>query len=473
MSIKRIACGATLALFFMLQTSSLSFAHGGMEDMDSAEGEHAVTVDGRIVEGSAMISSDLVEVMLPLRSVGEMLGAEVRWDQAHQAALINSNFYPDTQKDTDMSMHSHAMNNMNALQASGHSMSHLGLVLNGAIYQPDLEPVMMNGIVFVSADTVEHAFDVKVKWNTDVNQVQVISKATEQFQKEQKQVEDVFHGIGLTPHIASDGTKEFKLTAELGPWSPVQGVVTTAWMYNGQAPGPVLRVTEGDHVRITLDNKLPEPTAIHWHGLHLPNEMDGIPGVTQDPVKPGESFTYEFTASHAGTFMYHTHYDDMKQLGNGLYGMLIIDPKPSANEIKYDHEYTMMLSGFHVNTSDEDDQDYYTINGRSYPFTPDMEVKKGETIRIRLANIDTMEVHTMHLHGIDFQVIAKDGHPVEKPQSMNTILIGPGETYDIALTADAVGTWMFHCHIMDHTMNAGQMIHGQMGGLITLLKVTE
>lgn len=295
--------------------------------------------------------------------------------------------------------------------------------------------------------------------------------AMNEFNAEESKVKDVFNGVGLTPKIAKDGTKEFTLVAEPHIWSPVKGVVADAWTFNGQVAGPTIRVTEGDHVKIKLVNKLSEPTTIHWHGLHLPNNMDGVPDVTQSAVQPGQSFTYEFTASHPGTFMYHSHYDDMKQVGNGLYGAFIIDPKNPGSEPKYDHDYTMILSGFHVNSTMEDEEDYFTIDGRSYSDTPPMVVKKGETVRIRLINIDPTEYHTMHLHGMDFQVIAKDGHPSNNPQEMNTLSIGPGETYDIAFKADAVGTWAFHCHVLDHTMNAEDSLH--MGGLVTTVKVVE
>jgi FtsP/CotA-like multicopper oxidase with cupredoxin domain len=230
-------------------------------------------------------------------------------------------------------------------------------------------------------------------------------------------------------------------------------------------------VTEGDHVRIKLVNKLPEPTTINWHGMQVPNDVAGIPDITQPAVQPGQSFTYEFTVGYPGTYMYHSMYDTMKQIGSGLYGAFIIDPKNPGSEAKYDHDYTMILSGFHVNGTMEDEEDYYTIDGRSYPDTPTIVVKKGETVRIRLINIDTLEYHTMHLHGMNFQVIAKDGQSSKNPQEMNTLSIGPGEIYDIAFKANAVGTWLFQCHILDHTMNAEDSMH--MGGLVTTVKVVE
>lgn len=302
--------------------------------------------------------------------------------------------------------------------------------------------------------------------------VQMTEKAViDEFNAEESKTEDVFNGVGLTPHIAKDGVKEFTLVAEPHIWEPVKGVIAHAWTFNDQVAGPTIRVTEGDHVRIKLVNKLPEPTTINWHGMQVPNDMAGIPDVTQSAVKPGQSFTYEFTAGHSGTYMYHSMYDDMKQVGSGLYGAFIIDPKNPRSEEKYDHDYTMVLSGFHVNNTMEDEEDYYTINGRSYPDTTPIVVKKGETVRIRLINIDPTEYHTMHLHGMNFQVIAKDGEPSKDPQEMNTLMIGPGEMYDIAFKADAVGTWLFQCHILDHTMNAEDSMH--MGGLITKVKVVE
>lgn len=457
---KRMAVAIMLAALIL--TYGPASAHEGHEQSGSEAGEGAlaVTVNGAAIAGEGALSSDLAEVYVPLRGVAEALGVQVKWDSSHQAVLLNTQQFPDMATDHDHMAHGHDA------MAAGVPV----IVMNGAIVTPGLNPYFRDGTIMASADTVEKAFSASVKFNTQSNVIQITTPdADEQFQNEEKQVRDALNGVGMTPHIAADGAKEFTLTAELHAWSPRAGVLTTAWTYNGQVPGPVIRVNEGDHVRITLDNKLPEPTTIHWHGMHLPNAMDGVPGITQQSVAPGHTFTYDFVAGHPGTYMYHSHYDDMKQIGNGMYGAFIID---GATEKKYDHDYTMMISGFSVNGT-EDEKDYFTINGRSYPDTPPIEVKKGETVRIRLVNIDTMEVHTMHLHGMDFEVVAKDGHPAATPQTMNTVLVGPGESYDIAFEANNPGTWMFHCHILDHTMNGGEMAHGEMGGLITLIKVSE
>ncbi|WP_248924632.1 multicopper oxidase domain-containing protein [Paenibacillus hamazuiensis] len=453
-----IGCIAVISAY-----SGLVYAHGGHIETAGTEAEEGalqVTVNGALAEGEASISSDLSELYVPARSVAEALGAQVNWDAEHQAVLINTQTFPGMSED-------HGMHHQDL------RTSHISVVFENRVVTTDLEPLMMNGTLMVSARTIESIFPATVKFNTAAHKVEITTPdAAKQFQEEEAAVRDALNGKGMAPHIAADGAKEFTLTAELHAWSPLSGVLTTAWTYNGQVPGPVIRVTEGDHLRITLVNKLPEPTTIHWHGMQLPNAMDGVPGLTQKSVAPGQSFVYDFVAGHPGTYMYHSHYDDMKQIGNGMYGALIVDPKQPDAGPQYDHDYTMMISGFQINAADEE-KDYFTINGRSYPDTPSIEVKKGDKVRIRLINIDTTDVHTMHLHGMDFQVVEKDGHPVPQPQTMNTVLIGPGESYDIAFTADNPGTWMLHCHILDHTMNGGEMSHGEMGGLITLVKVSE
>jgi hypothetical protein len=418
-------------------------------EMNPSDGKLQLMVNGKRIAGAQPYwDSAIADEMVPLRQVAEAMNATVGWDAKDGAVLIDTFAAPVI---TDSSVP-------------------IPVLVGNRQLPSDLMAVNVNGIVMAAAKPLAAALQADV--GMEGNAVQFTSRsALAEFERETKSVDDVFNGVGMTPHIAADGAKEFTLTAGRHAWSPAKGVLADAWTYNGQAPGPTIRVRQGDHVRIRLVNELGEPSTVHWHGQTVPNAMDGVPDITQKPVESGQSFTYDFVVRSApGTYMYHSHTDDMKQVGGGLYGAFIIDPKEdgASGAAQYDHDYTYILSGFHVNTPMDGEEDVYTMDGRSYPYTPNIVVKQGETVRVRLINIDTMEVHTMHLHGMNFRVIGKDGQPSSNPQEMNTLLIGPGETYDIAFTADQPGTWMLHCHILDHTMNAD----GSMGGLISLVQVT-
>lgn len=290
-------------------------------------------------------------------------------------------------------------------------------------------------------------------------------------------------GRAGTPEPTGE-VRDFELVAERADWEIASGVVVPAVSYNGQVPGPTIRVTEGDTLRVTLRNELDEPTSIHWHGLHVPNAMDGVVPYSQDAIEPGASFTYEFVASHAGTFMYHSHVNAVEQIDRGLYAPLIIDPAEET-PARFDREYTMMLSawdtaalasGGHTmadgSTMGGDDAamggmsmnyNYFTINGKAFPDVEPWEVAEGELIRVRIINISNL-AHPMHLHGHDFTVIAKDGEPIKpgNQQVMNTLSVDAGETWDIVIRADNPGTWVFHCHELHHTENDGV----EPGGLI-------
>ncbi len=291
-----------------------------------------------------------------------------------------------------------------------------------------------------------------------------------------------------------NGVKEFRLTAEAINWEYVKGKTVVAWGYNGQIPGPEIRVTEGDKVKFVFTNNLPKATTVHWHGVDVPNNQDGVPGVTQEAIKPGETYTYEFTAKPAGTRFYHTHggaamVDEAEQLDMGLSGAFIIEPKNYAVS-KPDKEYTLILdewqtvpmkasrkTSFLINQAlangDEDqheemnnmmnmstmvgeghtmDYNLFTINGRAFPDSEPLTVKKGERVRIRMINGGTSTIHPMHLHGHQFKVVAVDGNPVPLVAQLtrNTQPIHPGETYDIEFIADNPGTWLFHCHELHH-----------------------
>jgi FtsP/CotA-like multicopper oxidase with cupredoxin domain len=259
-----------------------------------------------------------------------------------------------------------------------------------------------------------------------------------------------------------DGVKVFTLNAEPVQWELVPGRSVTAWGYNGQVPGPELWVDEGDRVRVEFTNDLPVATTIHWHGIAVPNEMDGVPGVTQDPVEPGERFVYEFEAKPSGTFWYHPHLDSVRQLDMGLSGAFVIK---GADEPAYDRDYVQLLdewvrlengrNGWEGVTHaghNLAEYNWFTINGKSFPATDDMVVAEGDRVRIRIVNAG-YQSHPMHLHGKRFTVVAKDGAPVPAPYQADTVLVGSGERYDLELVADDPGDWMFHCHILHHVTN--------------------
>jgi manganese oxidase len=246
---------------------------------------------------------------------------------------------------------------------------------------------------------------------------------------------------GLQPlaYELDGGVKVFRLTAEKIRWETKEGTLVDAMAYNRMVPGPVIRVTEGDRVRIIVSNAMDEPHTTHWHGLFVPNTMDGVPGISQDPIPPGGSFTYEFTAAPHGTRLYHSHFNAMTQEGKGLYGMFIIEERDAPAVRRADREEIMLLA----------DGMGYVINGKEFPMIEPIHMKMGERVRVRMANLGAM-YHPMHLHGGYFYVIAKDGFPLATPQKMNTLSLAPGETYDIILAPQFGGTWIWHCHVLSH-----------------------
>ena len=274
-----------------------------------------------------------------------------------------------------------------------------------------------------------------------------------------------------------DGVKVFELTTKAVQWMILEGVTVTAFTYNGTVPGPMIRVTEGDRVRVIVRNELPVPTTIHWHGVEVPNAMDGVPGVTQDPIQPGETFTYEFTAKPAGTFMYHSHYESDRQVVAGLYAPFIIDLRePEANPPAVDK--VLMISEWLVRGGQTFaampmsgmEPNYFTINGKAFPDTEMITVKKGERVRLRIIAIGQF-IHPMHLHGVPFKIIATDGHAVPEAAQLtkDTVNVAPGERYDIEFVATETGQWMLHCHIPHHTTNDNV----EPGGLMLMIHVVE
>jgi FtsP/CotA-like multicopper oxidase with cupredoxin domain len=288
-------------------------------------------------------------------------------------------------------------------------------------------------------------------------------------------VEDAKGGQLLEFTMDGD-TKVFDLTAKAVKWPILKDVIATAWTYNGTVPGPMIRVTEGDKVRVILKNDLPQPTTIHWHGIAVPNAMDGIPDVTQKPIEPGETFTYEFVASPAGTYLYHSHFEGDVQVGAGLYAPFIIDPKETES-VKPDVDVDLMISEMLIRDGQTYaampmagmEPNYFTINGKAYPETETINVKKGQLVRLRLTAIGQF-VHPIHLHGVPFKIVATDGHPVPEAAQLtkDTVLVSPGERYDIEFIASEPGQWMLHCHILHHTTNDNV----EPGGLMLMINVT-
>jgi FtsP/CotA-like multicopper oxidase with cupredoxin domain len=265
--------------------------------------------------------------------------------------------------------------------------------------------------------------------------------------------------------------REFVLTAEEIDWEIMPGTTVRAWAYNGQMPGPEIRVREGDLVRITLHNELPVGTTIHWHGVNLPPEMDGPVGLNQAAVEPGEDFVYEFIATPAGTRWYHSHADPTAQIALGLYGSLIVEPRQPSRT--YDRDYTYILNEWDLELTPDvatgkaprgvRDQilrggelgtDLFLMNGHAHESIPPIKLAEGERVLVRLINAGNLP-HAIHTHGHSFKVVATDGNDVPEGMELlkDTVLIGPGERYDLELDGNNPGVWMFHCHMENHAAN--------------------
>jgi FtsP/CotA-like multicopper oxidase with cupredoxin domain len=230
-----------------------------------------------------------------------------------------------------------------------------------------------------------------------------------------------------------------------------------AWAYNGTVPGPTIQVDDGDNVAIVLHNELPESTSIHFHGITTPNAMDGTTDVTQDPVKPGETFTYSFVAHGPAVGMYHSHHDAVKQVPDGLAGAFLIGHEPVPAGVDVAQRQVMML--------DDSGTIGYSLNGKSFPATAPVVAKQGDWIEVQYMNEGT-QIHPMHLHGMPQIVIAKDGYPLANPSTEDTVTVAPGERYTVLIHATEVGTWVWHCHILTHAENDTGMF-----GMVTALVV--
>ncbi len=266
------------------------------------------------------------------------------------------------------------------------------------------------------------------------------------------------------PFEKKGGVKIFHLIAEPVKHTIAPGLEIEAWGYNGSTPGPLLECVEGDKLRIYVTNKLPEATSVHWHGVFVPNGMDGVAGLSQKAIGPGETFKYEFTMQKPGTFMYHPHFDEMVQIALGMVGMIVVHPKKADPRRRRDyslmsHEWKIPIGQRRPDPMEMTDFNVLTFNSKSFPATEPLVAEVGDLVRIRLGNLGPMSHHPIHLHGYAFEVVETDGGQVPKSARWpeTTVIMPVGSTRVLEFVADTPGDWALHCHMTHHVMN--QMGH--------------
>jgi FtsP/CotA-like multicopper oxidase with cupredoxin domain len=271
------------------------------------------------------------------------------------------------------------------------------------------------------------------------------------------------NGVTL-PWKIVDGIKVYHLITEEVEHEFAPGLRARCWGFNGRVHGPTIEAVEGDWVRIFVTNKLPAPTSIHWHGVLLPSGMDGVGGLSQKLIKPGETFKYEFRIRQHGTQMYHSHHDEMTQMALGLMGLFVMHPRKPKRRI--DRDFALLLSEWRIDPgthrpdpNEMTDFNIFTINARVFPGTDALVTKLGQRVRIRVANLSPMDHHPIHLHGHQFEIVGTDGGEIPEAAQWpeTTTLVPVGSVRDIEFIADNPGDWALHCHMTHHTMN--QMGH--------------
>ncbi len=259
-------------------------------------------------------------------------------------------------------------------------------------------------------------------------------------------------------------TKVFHIVERAAPWTISPGLTVMANTYNGVVPGPVISVEQGDTVVIDYRNDGNTPDTVHLHGIHdIPVSMDGVGGISQPLVRPGQRFEYRFVADTPGTFIYHTH-DDEAMLDSGLYGAIVVKPAhPLPVESNLGGDFLEMISSWQIQSAVEN---VFTLNGKQYPVTQALDVRKGERFRIRWIDMSGEEFHTMHTHGHYQRIIARDAQPAPAGDVEDTVLLGPGQRVDVVVDANAQpGTWLVHCHVADHIEDSS----GMPAGLVTAI----
>jgi len=256
------------------------------------------------------------------------------------------------------------------------------------------------------------------------------------------------------------GVKVYHLVAEEVNHEFAPGMKVKLWGFNGRVHGPTIEAVEGDRVRIYVTNNLPEATSVHWHGILLPNGMDGVAGLNQKAIQPGETFRYEFTLRQHGTHMYHSHSDEMTQMALGAMGLFIIHPRRPRDQ-RPDRDFAFMLGEWRLDTgtyrpnpNEMTDFNVFTFNAKIFPATEPMVAKLGERVRIRLASVAAMSHHPIHLHGHSFRITETDGGqiPESAQQVETTVLVAIGQSRTFDFVADQPGDWAMHCHMTHHVM---------------------
>ncbi|GIX06027.1 MAG: exported copper oxidase [Candidatus Poribacteria bacterium] len=268
------------------------------------------------------------------------------------------------------------------------------------------------------------------------------------------------------PFRIVDGVKVFHLVAEEVWHEFAPGLKAQCWGYNGDTPGPTIEAVEGDHIRIYVTNRLPAPTSVHWHGVFLPNGMDGVSGLTQPHILPGETFVYEWVVRQTGTYLYHSHHNTMVQEGMGLVGLMVFHPRRPAPEEQVQRDYALLLNEWRIdpgtyrpNPNEMTDFNILTINGKAFPATEPLLAEVGDRVRVRIGNLSAMSHHPIHLHGHAFKIVETDGGKLPSSAQWweTTVLVPVGSTRTIEFVATEPGDWAMHCHMTHHIMN--QMGH--------------
>jgi len=280
------------------------------------------------------------------------------------------------------------------------------------------------------------------------------------------------------PFVKKGGVKIFHLVAEAVKHTIAPGLEIEAWGYNGTTPGPLIEAVEGDKIRIYVTNKLPEATSVHWHGVFVPNGMDGVAGLTQAAIPAGKTYRYEFELVKPGTFMYHPHFDEMTQIALGMGGMFVVHPRKSRDKRRVrdyaliTHEWKVPIGARRPDPMAMNDFNVLTFNSKSFPATEPLVAEVGDRVRIRLGNLGPMDHHPIHLHGYAFAVTYTDGGPVPKAARVpeTTVLVPVGSTRVLEFVADTPGDWALHCHMTHHVMNqmghdAPNLVGADVGGL--------